>query len=205
MCYLPRAWVVGFAGGMALHLAKKPVVAATTDRPTITKSVIAGPGLVEPDSEDVKVGSELAGKLKEVLAEEGQQVKKGQLLAMLVNDDYRAQVEASRAQVHQAQAALDKILNGSRAQERKEVFAGMQQAEAVEANAKSDLDRRKKLFDAGVISREEMDHSRRDFNVAEAAVRRSRRALSSGGCRQRDEDIAAAGHSLRWPGATGWE
>ena len=105
------------------HRAAQAVVAAASaasaiNEAPINKAVIAGPGLVEPNSEDVQVGSELAGKLKQVLAEEGDVVKKGQVLAILVNDDYAAQVESSRAQVHQAEAAYQRILNGSRAQER---------------------------------------------------------------------------------------
>jgi HlyD family secretion protein len=187
--------VVGIAAGaVALHSSdgKKDIAATTTNQPTITKSVIAGPGLVEPNSEDVKVGSELSGKLNEVLAEEGQTVKKSQVLATLVNDDYRAQVGASRAQVHQAKAAYDKVLNGSRAQERKESFASMQQAESVEANAKNDLDRRQKLFNAGIISREEMDHSQRDFSVAEAQFEAAKQHFHLIDDRQRDEDIATA-------------
>jgi multidrug efflux pump subunit AcrA (membrane-fusion protein) len=82
--------------------------ATTANQAPITKSVVAGPGLVEPNSENVQVGSELAGKLKQVLAEEGDVVKKGQVLAILVNDDYHAQVESKPRQVHQAEAAYEK-------------------------------------------------------------------------------------------------
>jgi ABC exporter DevB family membrane fusion protein len=158
----------------------------------VNKTVVAGPGLVEPNSEDVKVGSEIAGKLKQVLAEEGDQVKKGQFLAVLVNDDYQAQVEASRAQLHQAQAAYDKILNGSRPQERKQSLASMQQAETVESNARSDFERSQKLFDAGIISREVMDHAQRDFKVAGDQLEAARQQFHLIDDRQREEDIAAA-------------
>jgi multidrug resistance efflux pump len=166
--------------------------ATTANQAPITKSVVAGPGLVEPNSENVQVGSELAGKLKQVLAEEGDVVKKGQLLAVLVNDDYHAQVESSRAQVHQAEAAYQKILNGSRAQERGESAAAMHQAEAVEASARADWERRQKLFEAGVISSEELDHYRRDFNVAEQQFQASQQHFHLIDDRQRDEDIASA-------------
>ena len=171
---------------------KKQVVAAADNAPVVTKSVVAGPGLVEPDSEDVKVGSELAGKLKEVIAEEGDHVKKGQLLAVLVNEDYRAQVEASRAQVHQAEAAYEKVLNGSRDQERKQYFAQMQQAETVETNARNDLERSQKLFDAGVISKQDMDHAKRDFNVADEQYKAATEQFHLIDDRSRDEDIASA-------------
>ena len=181
-------------GALAFHSSGngKSAAAPAAPLPVITKTVVAGPGLIEPDSEDVKVGSEIAGKLKQVLAEEGDVVKKGQVLAVLVNDDYLAQVEASRAQVHQAKAACDKVLNGSRPQERKQSFASQQQAETVEANARNDFERRQKLFDAGVISREEMDHVRRDLKVAEDQLEAARQHFHLIDDRQRDEDIAAA-------------
>ncbi len=184
-------------GAAFLHQRATQKVAAASaasaaDQAPITKSVVAGPGLVEPDSENVQVGSELAGKLKQVLAEEGDTVKKGQILAILVNDDYHAQVESSRAQVHQAEAAYEKILNGSRAQERGESAAAMRQAEAVEASARADWDRRQKLFDAGVISQEELDHYHRDFNVAEQQFQASEQHFHLIDDRQRDEDIASA-------------
>jgi ABC exporter DevB family membrane fusion protein len=194
------ALAVVAGAALLLHSGSKNAAAASAPassdtgsaQPIITKSVIAGPGLVEPDSEDVKVGTELAGKLKQVLAEEGQQVKKGQVLAILVNDDYRAQVDASRAQVHQAEAAYQKVLNGSRPQERGESNAAMVQAQSVEANARADWERRQKLFDAGVISQEDLDHSRRDYNVAEAQYQAAQQHFHLVDDRQRDEDIASA-------------
>jgi multidrug resistance efflux pump len=172
---------------------KKQVAAAAADtQPVITKTVVAGPGLVEPDSEDVKVGSELAGKLKEVIAEEGDHVKKNQLLAVLVNDDYRAQVDASRAQVQQAEAAYEKVLNGSRDQERKQFYAQMEQAEVVQANARYDFDRTEKLFVAGVVSKQEMDHAQRDLDVAEQQYKSAVQQFHLIDDRSRDEDIASA-------------
>lgn len=171
---------------------KKQVVAAADVQPVITKSVVAGPGLVEPDSENVQIGSELAGKLKEVIAEEGDHVKKGQLLAVLINDDYRAQVESSRAQVQQAKAAYEKVLNGSRGQERKQYLAQMQQAQAVETNARADFERETKLFQAGVVSRQDMDHAQRDLDVAEEQLKSATQQFHLIDDRSRDEDIASA-------------
>jgi HlyD family secretion protein len=187
--------VLAAAGALALHFSganKPPTIAVAGDGTLITKSVVAGPGLVEPESEDVQVGSELAGKLKEVLVDEGDHVKKGQVLAILVNDDYRAQVDASRAQVEQAGAAYEKVLNGARPQERKEYFAGMQQAETVETNARSDFDRNQKLFEAGIISREAMDHAQRDITVAEDQYESAKQQYHLVDDRSRSEDIASA-------------
>ena len=38
---------------------------------------IAGPGRVEPASEDIKIGSELSGRLKVVNVEEGDAIRRG--------------------------------------------------------------------------------------------------------------------------------
>jgi HlyD family secretion protein len=190
------ALIIGAAGGaLALHFSganQTHAIATAGDPAAITKSIVAGPGLVEPESEDVQVGSELAGKLKEVLVDEGDRVKKGQVLAILVNDDYRAQVDASRAQVEQAEAAYEKVLNGARPQERRESFANMQQAETVEANARSDFERNQKLFDDGIISQEAMDHAQRDFKVAQDQYQAAQQQYHLVDDRSRKEDIDSA-------------
>jgi ABC exporter DevB family membrane fusion protein len=189
--------VAGAGGLLALRFsaANRPsVVAAADDTPLITKDVVAGPGLVEPISENVQVGSELAGKLRDVLVDEGDHVKKGQVLAVLVNDDFRAQVEASRGQVAQAKATYEKVLNGARPQERRQYLAAMQQAEIVQANAQTDFERNQKLFAAGVISREVMDHAQRDLKVAEDQYEAAKQQyhLVDDGSRQEDIDAAKA-------------
>jgi len=51
-------------------------------------TLIAGPGRVEPFSEDIKIGSELSGRLKSVNVEEGVTIHRGQVLAELENADY---------------------------------------------------------------------------------------------------------------------
>src|SRR5580704_4474994 len=117
--------------------------------------LIAGPGNVEPWSEDIKIGSELSGKLKSVNVEEGDSIRRGQVLAVLENDDYLAQVRSAEAQALTKQAALRKVINGARTQERAEAFSSATEAQAVLDNARSEMERREKLYAAGVISREE--------------------------------------------------
>jgi len=73
----------------------KTVAAQATTAPFL----VAGPGRVEPLSENIQIGSELSGKIKSVNVEEGDTVRKGQVLAVLQNDDYRAEVLSGEAQV----------------------------------------------------------------------------------------------------------
>jgi len=159
-----------------------------------TPSMIAGPGRVEPSSEDIKIGSELSGRLKSVNVEEGDAIQRGQVLAELENADYRAQVESARANVIAKQAVLRKVINGARRQERDEARSSVNEAKAVTENAKSELHRRQELFSAGVISREELERYAREADVAqakyEAAVQQH--ALVDDRAREEDQSLAEA-------------
>ncbi|PYX46342.1 MAG: secretion protein HlyD [Acidobacteria bacterium] len=158
---------------------------------------ISGPGLVEPLSEDIKLGSELSGKLKAVYVEEGDHVTSGQLLAELQNDDYRAQIGSAEAQVIAKEATLRKVVNGARAQERSEAMSSARAAEAVMNNARAEMERRQKLFDAGVISREENERYARECDVARAKYEEAAQRHSLVDDRAREEDQAFAEADLR--------
>jgi HlyD family secretion protein len=130
--------------------------------------LVAGPGRVEPFSEDVKVGSEISGKLKWVLVEEGDRVKRGQVLAVLENDDYGAEVASAEAGLREKEAELRKIVHGARAEERREALAAVNESQAVMENARVEMQRRQKLYGDGVVSREEVGRYEREFKVAQA-------------------------------------
>ena len=95
----------------ARHNANNPNPAA---QPSDLADVVAGPGRIEPVSEDIKLGSELSGKLKSVNVEEGDSIRIGQVLAVLENDDYRAELPSCAAEVQAKEATLRKVVNGAR-------------------------------------------------------------------------------------------
>jgi HlyD family secretion protein len=159
--------------------------------------LIAGPGRVEPVSEDIKLGSELSGKLRSVNVEEGDPVHKGQVLAVLENDDYRAEVLSARADVAAKEARLRKVLNGARPQERSEALSSVRAAQAVMQNARSEADRHQKLYEAGVVSREEAERYVREYHVARAEYQESVQHHSLVDDRAREEDIAFARADLQ--------
>ena len=120
--------------------------------------VVNASGKIYPEIE-VKVSPDISGVITELTVEEGDTVKKGQLLARIYADIYsiqrdqaasgvsqsQSQVASSQAQVSNSQAALG-ALN-----------ATMEQAQRT-------FDMQKKLFDDKVISRSE-------FNIAEANLK----------------------------------
>jgi HlyD family secretion protein len=165
--------------------------------PAPSEPLVAGPGRVEPVSEDIKIGSELSGKLRSVNVEEGDHVRKGQVLAVLENDDYRAEVLSAEAEVSSKKATLRKVLNGARTQERSEAWSSVRAAQAVAENAASDRERRQKLYAAGVISREELDRYVRESNVAQAQYQESVERHSLVDDQAREEDVAFAQADLQ--------
>ncbi len=179
-----------FSARKAHESAESAKVAAATHE----RFLVAGPGRVEPASEDIKIGSELSGRLKSVYVEEGDSIHHGQVLAELENADYRAQVESARANVIAKEAVLRKVVNGARRQERDEALSSVSEAKAVMENAKSELRRRQELFSAGVVSREELDRYSREADVAkakyDAAVQQH--ALVDDRAREEDRSFAEA-------------
>ena len=129
---------------------------------------IAAPGRVEAASEEVRVSSELSGRLKIVNVEEGDRVESGQILAEIENADYLARVRTAEAALLEREADLRRTVNGARGEERREALAGKVAAEAVLDNSRKEAERRRNLEAKGVISRDEADRYDRAFRVAEA-------------------------------------
>jgi HlyD family secretion protein len=159
--------------------------------------LVAGPGTVEPVSEEIKLGSELSGELKSVNVEEGDSIHRGQVLAVLNNDDYRAELDSAMAEVQEKEAALRKVVNGARSQERSETLASLHASEAVMKNAQANLERRHELFAAGVISREECERYTREYNVAKEEYQENFDRHSLMDASAREEDVAFAQADLQ--------
>jgi HlyD family secretion protein len=145
--------------------ASPPATVADSAAPP---AVIAGPGRVEPVSEEVDVAAEVSGRLIEVLVDEGDAVTTGAVIARLENRDYRARVMAADARLGIARAELLRLLNGARPVERREAQAALGQAEATLAHAGIEADRHRRLWADGAVARDALDRAERDLQVAEA-------------------------------------
>jgi HlyD family secretion protein len=161
-------------------------------------ALIAGPGRVEPNTEDIKIGSELSGRLKTVFVEEGDMIHRGQVLAELENADYLAEVESAKANVLAKDATLRKVINGARRQERSAAWSSVDEAKAVMENAQSESHRRQELFTAGVVSREELDRYASEADVAQAKYEAAveQHSLVDDRAREEDRSLAEADRQL---------
>ncbi len=153
---------------------------------------IVAAGRVEPESEEIRIGSELDGKLKTVAVAEGDSVRRGQVLAVLDNGDYAARVSLTKAALRESEASLERLRNGARVEEKSEHEALLREALARLATAKAERDRRVILLDRGAISRSEFDLADRDYQTAAARADAARERLAAVRTQTRPEDLARA-------------
>jgi len=176
------------------------------------KNIIAAPGVVEAISEEIEVGAEIAGKLKTVSVEEGDEVVKGQVIAVLENSEFEAQVatakreietlrrrkETARAKLAQAEVDRARIANGARPEERQEAKAGFEQTLPVIENAWKEAERRQNLFASGDISREELDRAMRELKVAETKSRELKERFNVVNADARKDDLDKADAAIHF-------
>jgi len=158
--------------------------------------VAAAPGLVEAISEDIRVSSQVGGRLEKVLVEEGDAVTRGQVVAVVENADYRARVASAEATLRLRDADARRIHNGARDQERRDAEAAVLEASAVVDNMDADVLRKRELFKEAVISRSELDSAEQQIGVARARLSSARERLSLVEAGARKEDRAHADADL---------
>jgi HlyD family secretion protein len=123
---------------------------------TIIQTVSSN-GKIQPEK-DIKISPYISGEVVELLVKEGDQVKKGDLLAKIDPEIYVSQFDQSEASVNTQKANLA----NSKAQ--------LAQLKAQYENAKLTFDRQDKLFQQNVISKAEHDQAKSAFQVAQAQV-----------------------------------
>jgi len=113
-----------------------------------------------------RIGSEITGIIKARHVREGDEVKPGDLLLELNNDE-------QQARVHEAEAALQQLVSSSRRQAQ----AAQKEAEANLDQAQRERDRRETLQERQLLSDEQVEQARR--SELSARVSRDKAALQA--------------------------
>lgn len=177
---------------MAMLGPGSPAPTTPPGAPVGPRVVAAGPGRVEPISEEISVSAQVSGRLREVLVAEGDEVERGQILAVVENRDYLARVRSTEAEVVLMEARLRRLVNGAREQERRAAAASLAEAEIVLEHARLELTRQRSLLKDGLVSRQEAEAVRRDAGVAEARAEAAREHYDLIEAGAREEDRAGA-------------
>jgi HlyD family secretion protein len=189
---------IGALNYATAFVGSAPKPAAATAQSSRATDAIAAPGRVEAVSEEIRVAAQVGGRLQQVLVEENDRVARGQLIAVVENDDYRARLASAEATLRLREADARRVHNGAREQERRDAEAALHEASAVLDNATADVTRKRELFAETVISRSELDAAQQQLGVARAKADSARERLSlvEAGARQEDRDHADADVAL---------
>ena len=133
-----------------------PVIQHQVEQGEIVAEVM-GTGTLEAHFKSV-ISPRIAGRLKEVLVDQGDVVKSGDLLVRLDDVDMKPQVEIAQASVAVSQSALDRLQ------------ADQGQAQAVLEQTTVEHKRALELLPQKAISKSEVDKITADWKVAQAGV-----------------------------------
>jgi membrane fusion protein (multidrug efflux system) len=115
----------------------------------------------------VEIRARISGMLEQVLFKEGTEVKQGQVLFVIQQDEYKAALETAKAQLAKAQADLTRAKDASVVERAK---AQLAQRQADLEKAKKDVARYQPLAEARAIPQQDLDTSVAQEKVASAAV-----------------------------------
>ncbi len=133
-------------------------------------------GTIEATTVDIT--AKAAGTIKALSFQEGDMVKKDQLLGELIRNDLAAQRERDALAVAAAQAKLDDLVSGARSQEIKQAAANLNIAQINLDQANLDLDRVQQLFQAGAASQQELDQAQANADLKKNQLEAAQAALS---------------------------
>jgi membrane fusion protein (multidrug efflux system) len=139
----------------------------------------------------ISVSSTVSGKIRQLPIREGEQVKKGQLIAQLREEDYQAQVDISAGIVQSINASLNEAMADMQLV-REKTEKDVQRAEAVlsasqarlkeaEANmqlATLDFKRVSKLYKSKTVSASEMDKVQAAYMLAQAGLEKAEEEIN---------------------------
>jgi HlyD family secretion protein len=152
------------------------------------------------DLREVDLAFNDSQRIAKVLAQEGDRVHKGQVLAQLDTSRLTPQLDEAEAQADSQAAAVQRLRNGSRPQEVAQARANLALAQADAGQARSNYVRVEEVFQSSsgrAVSHQDLDNAKAQWDVARAKVAVSRKALELSVIGPRKEDIAQAEAMLR--------
>jgi membrane fusion protein (multidrug efflux system) len=139
----------------------------------------------------ISVSSTVSGKIRQLPIREGEQVKKGQLIAQLREEDYQAQVDISDGIVQSINASLNEAMadvqlvseTTEKDVQRAEAVLSASQARLKEAEANMhlatlDFKRVSKLYKSKTVSASEMDKVQAAYTLAQAGLEKAEEEIN---------------------------
>lgn len=160
-----------------------------------TDETLLGSGLIEAD--EYEVSSKLPGKVAELLVQEGDEVKAGQVIARLEHQDIDAEIAQAEAAVAAAKAGLADLVRGTREEQLRAGKAQYAQAIASRKGAELQLATAIEAWNKVTDLRAQVDASKAKLTAAEANVRSAYAALDEAKRGPTAEEIETAKAAVR--------
>lgn len=141
----------------------------------IPRGGVAGPGVIEPRSGEIRVATRESGTLVRVLVAEGDTVKAGQPLFEFDAEAERAALVTAEAEVLAAREEVTRAKSGAKREDLEAMVADTSAAEARMRLSETRLKRTEDLWRAEAVAGEEVDQLRTQLEID----RESKRALES--------------------------
>ncbi len=175
---LARALLVVAVLGAAAFFARnlilgKPARTVTAVRGELTQTVVASGRLITPQR--VSVGATITERVARIPVEEGQTVKRGEILIELDDTDERAALAQAQAAVAQAQAKLRQM----REVALPAAEQALAQARATAVQARQNYDRTSALREKGFVGEAQLEDARRARDVADSQLRAAELQVAS--------------------------
>ncbi|WP_031404068.1 efflux RND transporter periplasmic adaptor subunit [Thiomonas sp. FB-Cd] len=159
-------------------------------RPNVAPSAVTLYGNI--DIRQVQLAFNDAGRIQQLLVQEGDHVHKGQAVAKLDALRFQDAVAHAAASLLAQKSVLARMRAGSRPQEIAEAKAGVEAAQAAVQNAQITYARQETLVQADFLPKQSLDNAAQTLKTSQAELQRARQALSLVVQGPRKEDIAAA-------------
>ena len=148
----------------------------------------------EVESRKVNVSAKIPGRVEQFLAEEGQSVKKGDVIAVLDSPQLQAKRTQAQSAENAASAQRDKAQNGAREEQIRMAQSQWLQASAGAELAEKSFKRVQRLFEDGVLPAQRRDEvqAQRDMALKLQAAAKAQYDMATNGARVEDKAAAQA-------------
>lgn len=150
------------------------------------------------DVREVSLAFRQSDRILEMLAEEGDRVQKGQVLARLDTQELKLQLQRLNAEIAVQQSTVDKLHNGTRPEEIRQAEGNLRQAQAAAEHAAGVYQRKRDIYTSiAGISQQELDNAYHDMEAKQATMSVAEAALQEAKAGPRQEDIVGAEAGLQ--------
>ena len=146
----------------------------------------------EAEATEYRVSGKVPGRIEMFLAEEGDQVKKGDTLVIINSPEVEAKLSQAIAARNAAEAQNQKAIHGAREEQIQGAYELYQKALAGEEVYRKSFERVDRLYQKGVVTAQKHDEVEAQYKVAQANVKAAKSQYDMALKGAQEEDKAAA-------------